>query len=401
VAVNCPEFQTENEAGKHFVFALKLEPLVRMFSHFFSRRRAASAAFNFLNRYAKQKNLVLGVKEIQSHGILIPKHCCVNVALRSSDSNSDVALVSGSGDAEDFDNAFFVAIFEALERLAYFRSKSSSQFSFAMDVRQGFRNTQGVRSASSSTGASIHNTPARALLSGILEIIERDAYLCHWYTARPPQQISPSHIKSYCYAACKAHELGVNLGVFLLSSAVPSVKVVLVTVYDPRQRFGNTGFCSGLAAAFSVEVAIVKALFELDRFVYLWHSLGVQATSVSLQRDHPMFRFYHYLQISNLSDLAVFLAQGSDVQENVSEDVNKGVAVDWKKLAELLHENGHDVYVQPLSVPKSLQTQMYCCQVVVPTLQKLDYEDEPNLNVARLAGFSSSGRIRNLIHPLP
>jgi hypothetical protein len=400
VALIKPSFQSENVAHTHFENALKVDFFIQAMSSLVSRPKSACASLKFLEHYSSANKLNIEIKELQSKGILLPEHHCITVALQHIGCETRETFVNGSGDAACKSKARELAIFETIERMSYQISKTASNPTSAILLGDSPEKVSHIHKPLSSTGTATHSAPGKAITSGILECIERDAFLCHWYTNRRPTQITPHGSDLFSYAFTQAEKLDLKLGVFLLESAIPEVVTVLTTVFDPRHRFNNTGYCSGLATSFSFNHALEKSLFELDRFVDLFLSLGTQYEEVKLPPGHPMFRFYHYLKPENLKTLDVFLSTQSTPLLFKAE-TKRTKNAHWKSLARLLRERGFRTFVYPMPVPESISSNTFCCQTKSPQFQQLDYENTPQLNTERLLSFSPGATLRSVLHPLP
>lgn len=394
--------RSNRENFYHFQNCLQHNWIFEFSKWFLSEKNLAKSCLSELEKIASLKGHTVNSRILQSSGRILDSHFCSNLAFydrNSSESLERLAVLSGSGDAKNISSAFNISVFETLERVCYIKAKESSESAKAFKLRSRSETNKISFKPLSGTGTAIHRTPARAILGGILEVVERDAYLCHWYTGKPPKKLHNTLTKDSTSAQKRAQALGLELNIFKLSTDVPGVHVVLATTQDTTNRFENSGFCSGVAASFCLKKAISKALFELDRFVDLYLRLGKRANTIDLPPSHPMSRFYLYLKPENREKLTIFL-EGEIQEIDKSEFASKEVSL--LKFITSLEKLDHEVFVFPLEVPSRLKNHIFCSHVTIPSLQQLDYEDNPILNNFRLRSFHSEAQFpRPFLHPLP
>ncbi len=399
-------FQSASSSVAHFLNAIQFEPLIKLFSFLVPTRRASKAVLATLRVIAKRQEMTIEIVELQRSGVLIPEHFCIAVALRKSSetgvgSSFSHTFASGSGDAKTREQAEMLAVFELLERFTYQEQKLREPLKHAIAfTKQGTHSVHKEYIPLSTTGTAVHSVPSQAVLSGLLEVVERDAYLCHWYSGIRPEQVRPVYLSEFRYAEEKARERGLSLAVFRLRSVTPQLHTVLVTVFDPQMRFENNGFCSGLATSQSFDFALKKAFFELDRFVNARFEVGPHWKDVFLSEDHPMFRFYYYLSPERLPDLDIFLSN-----ENLAVDLQKSPDTSLHSCQAVLAsvvDSCKEFFVYPLPLYRDVSFYNYCCLVHIPSLQSLDYARVPILNEKRLCEFAQGKKeFRHLLHPLP
>ncbi|MEN9552381.1 MAG: hypothetical protein RI935_758 [Candidatus Parcubacteria bacterium] len=109
-------------------------------------------------------------------------------------------------------------------------------------------------------------TKSGAILRGLLEVIERDAFLCHWLTKCPPlhfdKKTFPDHIKNkISYYEKKEQE------VFVLNSTTDvQVPSVIALLYNNKKD----AWVVSLSARLSIEEAINSSLLELAKLELLF-----------------------------------------------------------------------------------------------------------------------------------
>lgn len=314
--------------------------------------------------------------------------------------------VTGAGDGYSLSKARLVSLVELLERTSFFLMKYGTGFSRALRVTESLSALERECVPPSSTGAAVHRSPAAALSSAILECLERDAYLCHWYTGTRPRPITLPKNAHYHQAQSWFRAQRLSFEVFELRTFIPEAVALLTVAYDPACRDKTTLFATGVACDVGFHEAFERAIFELNRFV----GLGLALRNGATRREdpglnHPMGRFYHYLRPENIDALRTFLPGDEPKRSVVSAPLSRAERRNrLRRLIEALRKATHsEVFAYPTPVPVSLQDFLFGVFVEVPALQKLDYETPPSLNLERLTGFraQTAPMADPAPHPLP
>lgn len=116
-----------------------------------------------------------------------------------------------------------------------------------------------------SNGCAVHLDEARAKSGALLELVERDSFLCHFYTGTPLGHLPSSLHERLASMRAFAHQHGWELSAGVLSNALglPCVMVVANGFQRPLSR----GIFTGLGIASEWPVALEKALAECWRFI--------------------------------------------------------------------------------------------------------------------------------------
>lgn len=115
-----------------------------------------------------------------------------------------------------------------------------------------------------STGAAMHSSLSEAILSGILEVIERDAFIISFYTHNCNGIYNVNHIRKMSdNLANIISELDrCNFGYYFIDiSTIPGIYVILSLLFDKSQN-ALVKFVSGLGVSFNLEKAIEKSVEE-------------------------------------------------------------------------------------------------------------------------------------------
>lgn len=114
-----------------------------------------------------------------------------------------------------------------------------------------------------SNGCAAGSSTAEATLSGLLEVIERDAFLASWYARAPVRRIDPAGCRDELVRALVARIAaeGLSLDVYDIAAGV-AVPAIAVRVTDPEQRLGPaTLYAAGahLCPADALRAALMEA----------------------------------------------------------------------------------------------------------------------------------------------
>jgi thiazole/oxazole-forming peptide maturase SagD family component len=159
-----------------------------------------------------------------------------------------------------------------------------------------------------STGLSTGSSYSSAAASAIREVIERDAFMCHWYTRMAPKRVDPEWLRNEVRpeVAALLNHRGLRLNVMDMTTdiGVPCMLAML-------QRDNGQGVAVGAGCRFkpaeAAEKAIIEAyhcmcwLLDLER-----PGLGaVELDEIKTFEDHTRY----YIQPDRFSNLA-FLISG-------------------------------------------------------------------------------------------
>ncbi len=150
-----------------------------------------------------------------------------------------------------------------------------------------------------SSGMAAHTDKNQAILSGLLELIERDALMVTWYAKREVNQIEleeiPLEIKDRYETLSQK---GVNITFFDLT--LDTVPVILCVVSSEKHK---PYFTTGASADFNSLTAIAKAFNEAEFGFYSWRNVKspiLKPHEVFSTRHHAQFYFnkenWHELQ---------------------------------------------------------------------------------------------------------
>lgn len=249
-----------------------------------------------------------------------------------------------------------------------------------------------------STGASCHLSPRAAFESGILEIVERDAYMINYLNALQGRQLRVEEVDSPrlldLAETFSAHQFDVDL--FYLTLDIP-VHVVLCILWDEALDY----FQMGMSADFDLGVAAYDAVVESYqgrpwiREADAKRYPPVEITSFErraqhwkAKRDHDGIR--HWLDGEPIS-----------IEQTTSVDT-------FESLLEVFEERGFDIFIKDITTEAIAEYGFDVVRTVIPDFHPM-YLDENYRYVAgkRLfdapvkSGLIDDSRSRDELNTIP
>lgn len=221
----------------------------------------------------------------------------------------------------------------------------------------------GCHFPSNSTGLSCAPSLKEAVLKGLLEIIERDAFAIFWL-----DQLSPPNVdlSDGAFKELKRRFKFSQIGYEVLD-ITSDFDVPVVATFS----FGNSSFgyvaSLGLSCSTTYERAITKSLVEnaQGRVAVAFHrktepdkKYRADFQDVLSFEDHS----YVYSTDESLKEKLIFLLQQRQIQEP-KEKVNN---ISSDQLTQMVIEKGYDVLVKELTTPDIEETGLKVVRVVVP-----------------------------------
>lgn len=266
-----------------------------------------------------------------------------------------------------------------------------------------------------SNGLAFGTDPYEALLSGMLELVERDAFMLTWYHRLSLPRIDlASHRSLASFVRRHIAPAGLEVAVMDLSG-FSNVPVALSVARQANGAQGPVGV--GAAASMRPEVACMKAMREAVGS-RSWAAQKVRDGSKSLVDSDwrtTIVDFDHHVEL--FSDPAMrthldFLDASSEVRSiHEIEAVPASARPDAESVAARLAERGTTVYATDVTAPDVRAGGGFVIRALSPELQPLDasyryrYLGHPRLrDDAALSGVgvSDAGSPLNpLPHPFP
>ena len=229
---------------------------------------------------------------------------------------------------------------------------------------------------STSNGLACRATLGEAVLAGLFELVERDAFMIVWSNRFTLPRLTWGDdeellaFEARYLAPTGLHYAAVDLSVFW---AVPTVLGV-VRSYEPGAGALGVGAC----AAATIQQALRKALDEACR---------VQAWATDLAFREPRRKFasdcsdvrdfddhVHYYADRERAKASEFLDCAEQVRDvaDVSRLAGDSVSAQTEALVELLHNRGCRAYAVDVTAPDIRAAGLYVAKVAAPQLCPLD-----------------------------
>jgi ribosomal protein S12 methylthiotransferase accessory factor len=268
----------------------------------------------------------------------------------------------------------------------------------------------------SSTGLAAGNTLEEAILSGICEWVERDAFVICWLNRGVPRRIEvdDSVVKQLLEERFQVDDPHVDLRIFdtTLDIQIPSILVWMRRPMD----FG-LGCFVGAACRTTPRGACTKALVELAQCVpYGRLSLQQYENWVPKEDFTDIWSFdrhsIFYMKRPDLIEESFRFLAEAKIEGKLSDlpDLSTGnVRADVDKTVVELARHGYETLVVDLTTPDVQEAGLHAVRVLVPGLQNLHGNHnwpclavERTYTVPRTLGWESRGwRAEDGLNPFP
>ncbi|MBU1308839.1 MAG: YcaO-like family protein [Gammaproteobacteria bacterium] len=222
-----------------------------------------------------------------------------------------------------------------------------------------------------STGLAAGESIAHAALTGLREVIERDAFTSYWLLQKTPRRIRPELLVPAGSALeAMIERSGLTLDLLWLETDI-QVPSILCLLQLPECRGLAVGMSTHLNAAVAAEKAIVEAFHTYNWILEMRRSGLTSLPREQLRDFEHHVRFY--LQPENHQYVA-FLQQGADLDAAELARHQFKVTDHDSHLAELTkritNAGFRSCYVD-ISKPEFTELSIYAVKAVIPGLQPL------------------------------
>ncbi len=229
-------------------------------------------------------------------------------------------------------------------------------------IRQ--RNTNGLATWPTQNGAR---------LGGVLELIERDAYMIMWFNqlTLPRIALSPLLAQSQtlrrAVALCERYQFRTHVIQLPTDAPVHAVAVIMEDVSGNAPRF-----TIGLNAHTSLTHAIEKAMAEAiraNRLCRQWMSAGNQwDVSTPIEKIGHMDRVY-YWAVPEHSKHLEFMVQGPEIEIQKSPWDNDSTKEHLQRIIKWCKDKDYECISVPLTSSEKNPTHLHIEMMVIPELQ--------------------------------
>jgi ribosomal protein S12 methylthiotransferase accessory factor len=245
--------------------------------------------------------------------------------------------------------------------------------------------------SNASTGLAAGLTREAAILSGLHEVVERDAFALSWLFRRVRRKVlvDDPELQARLRTAFAVDHPDVHLDFFDLTVDIP-ITSVLAVLRRPAE-FG-AALCLGAASRLSPRQAVRKSLLELGQGLPYLRVLQAQDKSWVAKDDFSdLTSFDDHLMLYNrnprMADEALgFLESAPAERLSAIPDRTTGrIKGDIERHVDLLAQAGHEAIVVDLTTPDLRDAGFSVMRVLVPGLVPLHGDHNlPYLGVARL-----------------
>ncbi|RBM14389.1 TOMM precursor leader peptide-binding protein [Streptomyces sp. PT12] len=268
-----------------------------------------------------------------------------------------------------------------------------------------------------SNGCATGGSPVEAALFGLLELIERDAFLLTWYGRRPPTRLDLASTTDPGVRGMldRAALLGYDVHAFDTRSDLPIPVVTGLAV----RRDGGPGLLSfGAAAGFDPARAVADALSEVLTYIpHLPFQVAARRAELdAMAEDFGLVRqLTDHAQLYGLPRMARYAAPFLDagpavpIAEAFADWIRARPATldlrdDLRCVVEALAAAGHDTVVVDQTTPEQRELGLHTVATLSPGLLPLDFgwRRQRALRMPRLGRLAAErGKFTPAPHPFP
>jgi ribosomal protein S12 methylthiotransferase accessory factor len=242
---------------------------------------------------------------------------------------------------------------------------------------QGLPGTGEQFAPASSNGLAAGPTQARAVLGGLCELMERDAFLITWMNRLPAIEID---LPASGAMAATLHRhyarFGVQVRAFAMHSDLPAATVMALSIDPDPSRPAHV---VGLGCDPRPELALVKALFEMCQ--------GRPAEARRFADQPPRGRLKTYADVKTLDDHSAFHSLPEQAQEfaflwqdgscsaiqDLPHQAEDNTERDLARCAQALARIGHRVAWVDLTLPDVARFGIHVVRVLASGLQPIHF----------------------------
>ncbi|GAB3143095.1 hypothetical protein GCM10027290_18910 [Micromonospora sonneratiae] len=258
-----------------------------------------------------------------------------------------------------------------------------------------------------SNGCASGSCPEEALLHGMLELVERDAFLLSWYGSARLAEIDPSTCRDerVHFMLDRVDRLGYDVRLFDTRVDLP---VPVVTAVAVRRDGGLGQLCFAAGASFDPDDAVRAALCETASYVpgfderVMANEPAVRAMVTDYDRVLELSHHALLYGLPEMTRFADFLFDDPPLR-SMSELYDDWLAIrpagtdllaDVEYLAGLLADLGGDVLAVDQTCPEQSLAGVHTMAMVAPALVPIDFgwQRQRVLYSERLAAFIARGQ---------
>lgn len=260
-----------------------------------------------------------------------------------------------------------------------------------------------------STGLALGQNKEKAILSGIYEVIERDAFSVSWLLKKAPNSelTINNYIQNFnklCSSRykCRAYDISLN----------NLLNTVLLTIFDTETNH----FMIGAATRLTLEEAIKKAFLEASQGVTYVNMLVKNYSNQNLienfekidsfQKHAAFYSIYPKMRskVGYIVDPNYSFVARNDSKFHGCKTLNLSDKEKLELVINHLKEMGYEINYVNLTTPELENLNVHACKIVIPGLHQLHGAHKYRfLNKKRLIenGLKNESDINVYPHPFP
>ena len=267
-----------------------------------------------------------------------------------------------------------------------------------------------------SNGCASGSSIEEAILHGLLEVVERDAFLLSWYGRRAVPEIAMSSIAEPITRAMAARidRLGWDLRCFDMRVDLADIPVVGAVAIRREGGYGGLSYAAG--CSLDPEDAVRAAVCEVASYVpnlekrgradeMHAHEMAADFTQVRLLEDHTLLH-----SVAEMRPFSAFLLERSSPAQDLGDlfpDSRSRGRLDLRDdvlaVAAAIMALGSDVIVVDQTPPEQAALGLRTVKMIAPGLVPIDFgwDKQRVLQSERLHRFVTERGVNPAPHPFP
>lgn len=248
-----------------------------------------------------------------------------------------------------------------------------------------------------SNGCAMGGTYEEAIVYGLLEVVERDAFLMHWYNRVAPVQLNVTTIKNSClvdiirYMTCIGYDLRVMD--ITMETGIPAIWVAAID----KNYHGKVKCYNAAGAHMNPEKALEAALVEVVTSIGIYDKMvrkGFLDERLSQLSDNPD-------AVENMEDHVYFYSMEENFKYIESYYQNEKIVDFVERFSQWYQSDNHtftldevvgrfinyhpDIYVGVLESEANNELGLYCIKTIVPSMLAMTFGvKNQRLNLERI-----------------
>lgn len=262
-----------------------------------------------------------------------------------------------------------------------------------------------------SNGSALGGSLEEAMVYGMLEAVERDCFLVHWYTKKLPKIIDSLSIKNPNVKQLLSvfEQQGYDTYIFdiTLETEIPTVWILMRN----KNSNANLYLYNAAGAHYDPESAIFAALVEAGTSVIVYEEkLEDEKETLRYLIDHPEEvtrmedHVNYYAFKENASAFDYILDHIDELETTTLDQMTPGFAFSFKNIFEKVSQHHKEIYYADMSNQLIDEMGLAVVKVFIPTLQPMTFgKQNERLNRRRLESIVGKGKLKvgKDPHPFP